>query len=113
MEAQSGQDSAQECAAETETGGGTKGPASWGGRAEGPHREKARASASVPPFAKSFPSFNSLDILAVLRGSRHNRSHVTQREHELPETARRTQHHRHTEQSPEPLQLQPSPPGHC
>ena len=38
-----------------------------------------RASASVHPFAKSFPLILSLDIFSSLRGSCHNRSHVTQR----------------------------------
>ena len=60
-----------------------------------------RASASVYPFAKSFPLILSLDIFSSLRGSYHNRSRVTQRSTSSQKL--REGHHEHTERSPVPL----------
>lgn len=91
MEAQSGQDSAQECAAERQRLKvvGPRGQQA-GGRAEGPHREGSESKRMPCPFAKS-PSFYRWTFWQSERVPSQSLSCYTE-EHELPETARRTQH---------------------
>ena len=103
MEAQSGQDSAQEHTAERQRLKvvGPRGQRA-GGQGRGPHKENESKRVCTPLCKVLPPHFIIGHFQQSERVLSQSLSCYTE-EHELTETARRTQHHEHTEQSPVPL----------
>lgn len=111
MEAQSGQDSAQECAAERQRLKvvGPRGQRA-GGQGRGPHRE-SESKRTCTPLCKVLPPHSIAGHFRQSESIPSQSLSCYTEEHELPETARSTQHHEHTEQSPEPLDSSLPLPG--